>query len=153
VLPDIDEQILNRFDRIGQSLSGFGSLLGSLDRNNFSIPELAAFAYLIESVYTEIEHVFKLIERAFSGYTLSKTETWHRDLLKSMTSPNEKRKQVLSQDTSDSLNDLLQFRHFARYSTAPVLSWEKMRPLLKGLEATVDRTKKEIENFLSSAQH
>jgi hypothetical protein len=63
-------------------------------------------------------------------------------------SVSERPEQVVSLALKTELEDYLAFRHFSRNATFVVLDWERMRPLVDGLDDVVQRFRSEIEAFL-----
>lgn len=91
--------------------------------------ELAALAQLLQNVYTEMEHVFKVIAEDVDGAVLN-SSSWHRDLLDLMCDPGSRRPALLSPALYEELNSYRTFRHFARNATVLVLEWDRMQPLV-----------------------
>lgn len=65
---------------------------------------------MLHSFYTGIENIFKRI-----GVELDKAlpggQSWHRELLDSMSAPSEFRSAIISQDLRFRLEEYLKFRH------------------------------------------
>jgi hypothetical protein len=109
--------------------------------------ELSAFAYMLLTLYTDIEAIFKLISQTFDGGPKD-SASWHSDLFRSMAKQSAKRPAVLSPALHAKLREYMDFRHFSTYATAAVLDWDKMAPLVLGAETLLADLKVELQDFL-----
>jgi len=124
-------EILDRA-RTGQPLKGY---------------ELSAFAYMLLTLYTDIEAIFKLISQTFDDGPPG-SASWHSDLLDSMAKQSAKRPAALCPALHAKLREYLDFRHFSTYATAAVLDWDQMAPLVLGAEPLLADLKGELHDFL-----
>jgi hypothetical protein len=112
--------------------------------------ELSALAAFLHSFYTGIENILKRVAVEVDGLP-PHGESWHRELLASMTERAAGRPPVVSPNLGTLLMEYLQFRHFFRHAYSFLLQWSKMRPLIMGCEDTLAEFRAEIESFLSHA--
>lgn len=73
--------------------------------------ELRAIAATLHAYYNGVERVFVLIAKHFSELP-AESHTWHRDLLKQMSTSTDHRPRVISDELRDELSQLLGFRHY-----------------------------------------
>jgi hypothetical protein len=111
--------------------------------------ELSALAALLHSFYTGIENIFKRVAVEIDG-TPPRGESWHRELLDSMTRPTSIRPAVISQPLRGRLNEYLNFRHVFRQAYSFQLKWEKMSRLVLGCEEALRQIEDELDYFLKS---
>ena len=111
--------------------------------------ELRAIAATLHAYYNGVERVFVLIAKNFSELPVE-SHTWHRDLLKLMSTSTDRRPQVISHELCDELSQLLGFRHFFRHAYPMRLKWDLLRPLVKHLEVSRRAFKREIYAFLTT---
>jgi hypothetical protein len=112
--------------------------------------ELSALAAFLHSFYTGIENILKRVAVEVDGLP-PHGESWHRELLASMTERTARRPPVVSPKLAALLMEYLQFRHFFRHAYSFLLQWSKMRPLIMGCEDTLANFRAEIESFLRHA--
>jgi hypothetical protein len=110
----------------------------------FEVPALAA---MLHSFYSGFENIFKRIALELDG-DLPSGESWHRELLDSMTRPGSARPAVITSPLAARLNKYLQFRHVFRSVYAFLLTWDRMAPLVMDCEATLRQFRQELDSFV-----
>lgn len=148
---ELTERFEFRRQRLEADLAGIRSLLARMQPGRDPDPlDLPGLAYLLQLGYQEMEEVLKGIAQHFNE--LSASAAWHRELLDSMAAPSGARGQVISEALRLDLEDYLAFRHFARYTTFPVLDWAQLEPLVKRIDGVAECFNGEIEAFLSDEE-
>lgn len=109
--------------------------------------ELAATGSILHSFYNGIESIFAMIEKHY-GILQSDSATWHKELVKSMQSITNTRKQVISETTAERLLEYMMFRHFFRHAYGFQLDWNKMRHLADNMHPLWETLKSEINSFM-----
>lgn len=109
--------------------------------------ELSALAAMLHSFYTGIENIFKRACVELGG-TLPAGAAWHRELLDSMSEPNEFRGNLISKDMGRRLEEYLKFRHVFRQAYSFQLQWEKLSALVLGCEDTLRSLDEELSLFV-----
>ncbi len=112
--------------------------------------ELSALAAMLHSLYNGIENIFKRIAGELDEQ-LPGGESWHRDLLDSMSCPGRGRPAVISQSLVERLDAYLDFRHFFRHAYVFSLRWDRMKGLVLGCDETLRQLEAELDSFLRRA--
>jgi len=113
--------------------------------------EISALAAMLHSFYTGIENIFKRIAVEL-GDTLPAGESWHRELLDSMTAPSSAHAAVISMPLRDRLREYLRFRHVFRQAYLFQLRWDKMSSLVLECEETLRLLETELDDFLQASE-
>lgn len=108
--------------------------------------EISALAAMLHSFYTGIENIFKRIVLEL-GDALPAGESWHRELLDSMTNPSTSRAAVISMPLRDRLREYLRFRHVFRQAYLFQLRWDKMSSLALECDETLRLLEVELDDF------
>lgn len=146
----LTEQVQLAIDQLKQNLQAHRDLIDKADSDRApEIPEQSALAYMLQGFYTWVENVFKRIAQEVDG-GIPDSESWHRDLLRSMRAGTTARPAVISEELFVLLRDYLSFRHFSRAATAVMLDWAQMRPLVVACDGTLSRFEREIGDFLKA---
>lgn len=111
--------------------------------------ELSALAALLHSFYTGVENIFKRVAVEIDNAP-PRGESWHRELLDSMTRANTARRAVISTTLRDELRGYLEFRHVFRHAYSFQLRWEKMSQLALECEETLHQIEGELDSFFES---
>jgi hypothetical protein len=115
-----------------------------------AIRDLRAAGSMIHDFYSGVERIFERVAvRLGPGVPIG--ESSHTLLLRTMESDAEGfRQAVIDHDLGLRLVDYLRFRHLFRHSYGYELQWDKLQPLVEGLEETFDMLQRQIERFLRS---
>lgn len=113
--------------------------------------ELSALAAMLHSFYTGIENIFKRVCIEL-GRTLPTGAAWHRELLVSMSEPNDLPGPVISRDLGRRREEYLKFRHVFRQAYSFQLQWEKLSTLVFGCEVTLHLLEEEVRSFLQRGE-
>jgi hypothetical protein len=119
VSPELQDEIRLELAQLHTLLGTFRPLLLQVKAAPPDAIEVAALAGLLHSFYNGVENVLKRIA-VHSGEQLPTSISWHSELL-------------------DRLRTYLGFRHVYRHSYTFQLRWEKMQPLITGIEDTFHR--------------
>ncbi|HCU25265.1 MAG TPA: hypothetical protein DF383_09620, partial [Deltaproteobacteria bacterium] len=107
------------------------------------LTQLAAISTFLHNIYNGLENILKRIA-LFRGVTLSRSSTWHKDLLLS-----SHKQGIFSEKSLNDLMNLLSFRHFFVHSYVFNVTWIDLKPLAQSIDKVVHRFKKEIFRFLA----
>lgn len=113
--------------------------------------ELSAAAYMLQSIYTWVENIFKRVAQDIDG-NVPETHAWHRDLLLAMSRATENRPAVISHDLLEVLRDYMGFRHFSRNASTLFLDWDEMVPLVRRANSMIEKLSEELSRFLSKVE-
>ncbi len=122
-------------------------LTSSLPESKVGDIETAAACAMLHSFYTEIEKILKLIANTWDAQ-LPSADAWHKELLKQMSVPTNRRPAVLTSGLVEVLSEFLAFRHLFRGASIALMRWEKLSPLVAKVDQTYSQTVQEIESFL-----
>lgn len=111
--------------------------------------EVAAAGKLVHDFYCGVERIFERIAVRL-GPGLPTGPGGHTLLLRGMESSVEGvRPGVIDHALALQLHDYLRFRHLFRHTYGYELQWDKVRPLLHGLEDTLLQLRKQLDGFLA----
>jgi hypothetical protein len=113
--------------------------------------EISALAALLHSFYTGIENIFKRIVLEL-GDSLPAGESWHRELLDSISNPGAARAAVISMPLRARLREYLRFRHVFRQAYSFQLRWDKMSSLVLECGETLRLLDTELDDFLQASK-
>ena len=108
--------------------------------------ELYAFAAILHSFYNGIENIFKRVTLEL-GDAMPGGESWHKDLLDSMTRPPGDRNSVLSPELARRLKEYMEFRHVFRHAYTFNLRWDRLKTLVLGCEEALQLVESELDRF------
>jgi hypothetical protein len=148
VWDDLREQIAVGREQLRRLLDVHRPLIERCSASPPSAIELSALAAMLHSFYGGVENIFKRATLEL-GDVLPTGESWHKDLLDSMTKATSRRTAVLSPELKQRLKGYLEFRHFFRHSYVFVLEWDRMEALVLGCEETLRLLEKEFHRFLA----
>ncbi|MGQ9623164.1 MAG: ribonuclease toxin HepT-like protein [Candidatus Caldatribacteriaceae bacterium] len=110
--------------------------------------DLRGLGSLLHDFYTIVEDIFELISQDINGSGNPESFDWHKRLLSRMSiAIPEVRPAVISEELKEHLEEYLRFRHVFRNVYGHLLEWERVCPLLEGLEETYRAFRKELGNF------
>lgn len=109
---------------------------------------LRGIGAILHDFYTGIEHIFETIAPELNG-GLPAGESWHRELLTSMTLDLPGiRPALIRKETARLLDEFLRFRHLFRNLYGFELEWPRVRELLTRLPAVWSEVDTDLERFL-----
>lgn len=146
----VRKQIAVEREQLHELLSTYRALLDKCVVSEPDAIELSALGAMLHAFYTGVENIFKRIEVEL-GEDLPHGERWHRRLLKAMTQPGRRRTAVISGSFEEALRVYLDFRHVFRQAYTFQLKWARMSRLVLECEATFERLKRELDEFLRAA--
>ena len=138
------------FEQFEQLLGTYRPLIERCRSAGPDAVELAALAAMLHSFYNGVENLLKRIA-VENGEELPRGDTWHRQLLEQMASPNDARPGVIAPQLRDRLNTYLAFRHVFRHSYTFDLRWDKMQELVLHCDETLELLQQSLERFLADA--
>ncbi len=109
--------------------------------------ERLALAAMLHAFYNGVENIFKRIAYHCDG-GVSKSSTWHQELLASMASGNYSPPPVISESLRTKLRPYLDFRHFFRHCYSFQIRWAKMEGLVQKHEPVFKQFQGELKEFL-----
>lgn len=113
--------------------------------------EIRAAGSIVHDFYSGVERIFERIAVTLGHGLPVAGPGWHTVLLQSMETPAQGiRPAVIDRNLALRLVDLLRFRHLFRHSYGYELQWEKLQPLIEGLEETHQQLRGQIERFVES---
>lgn len=130
-------QISTELQQLDILLLTYRDLLNKVAASDPDLIERAALAALLHSFYNGVENIFRRITLESDGL-LPLGESWHMELLDAMAIPEPLRQR---------LQEYLEFRHFFRNSYAFQLQWEKMKPLVLGVEQALLDLKVNLKQY------
>ena len=134
-------------EQLQRLLSGIHGLLSRCRDTAPNEIELSALAATLHSFYTGVENIFKRVAVELDGEPV-RGDAWDRELLLRMKTATTRRPALLSEEFHDTLNEYLRFRHVFRSAYSFDLDWQKMSPLVLGLEETFHKLEGALDDFL-----
>ena len=108
---------------------------------------LDSVALNLHSFYSGLEKIFQLVARNVDGVNLD-SQTWHRDLLISLSQEYESaRPALISPEYAEQLDEFRRFRHLVRNIYTTNIQPEKMKHLLATLPVLWAGVKEECLAF------
>jgi len=135
--------------QLNRLLEAYRPLLDNCVDSSPDTIEVSALGTMLQSFYNGAENIFKRDALELDG-ELPRGDSWHRDLLESMTRHSKNRPALISLALRDRLKDYLHFRHVFRSAYGFLLDWAKMAPLVLKLDSTRRMLETELEAFLAS---
>jgi hypothetical protein len=142
----LTKQISTELQQLDLLLLTYRDLLRKVMDSDPDLIERAALAALLHSFYNGVENILRRIALESDGPQL-RGESWHAELLDAMSSQVAGRSSVIPRPLRERLQEYLEFRHFFRSSYSFQLQWDKMRPLVLGLEQTVADLKNSLTPY------
>ena len=106
-----------------------------------------AIAKNLVDCYRGTENIFKEIALDID-LRLPDGSRWHKELLTQMTELQAERQPVISQETFEALEELLEFRHVFRNIYEDELIYEKAERHANQVSQLFDRLSKELDVFI-----
>lgn len=106
-----------------------------------------AMAKNIVDCYRGFETIFSLIAIDVDLYTPDGS-IWRRELFKQMAEPSDDRQPVISEETYEPLQELLEFRHAFNHIYAQRLVYEKTEKVAMQIEVLYNKLSIELDTFL-----
>lgn len=141
------KQVAVELEQLEELIEVHRPLLDKLEKAAPTAIELSALAAMLHSFYTGIENIFKRVCVELGG-ALPSGAAWHRELLDSMSKPNDLPGIVISPELGRRLEEYLKFRHVFRQAYSFQLQWEKLSPLVFSCEDTLRSVGAEMCSFL-----
>lgn len=133
-----------------------GMLTAARDRYDREIADLQAselnkvtLAAVCESVYSGAERVLLMIATELDGSPITKSDSWHRDLIDRMRNPFGSRPPVLSPISAGLMNELRGFRHKVRSHYGSMMIGDRVRELSFQAEALANALASDLEALTS----
>jgi hypothetical protein len=146
VWDDLREQVALERGQLQHLLRVHQSLLAKCAVSPPNDIELSALAAMLHSFYTGLESIFKRTTLEL-GDPMPGGESWHKELLDSMTEATRNRKPLLSSVLRVRLKEYMEFRHFFRHAYIFTLNWSRMKTLVLGCEETLQMVEGELDRF------
>lgn len=136
--------IVREIRQIDQLFQEYEDLLQKARQREPGLVELTALGAVLHSFYTGVESIFQTVAKRVDEHMPS-GDQWHRELLLQMVREGERRGEVISQATRETLEAYLGFRHVYRHAYSFRLTWPQMRRLVYDLPDVWARLKSEIQ--------
>jgi len=137
------------FSELRKLLAEHNSLLAAVKEPEPDTAIRLALAATLSSFYTGVENVFRRIGKEIDHW-LPSGESWHRDLLLSMTRPTPQRPPVISSELAEAIRQYLYFRHVFRQGYTFRLQWPKMADIAFRCEDTFGRLAGQVQAFFEA---
>ena len=111
--------------------------------------EASAAGSFLQSVYNGIESIVLLIFKTI-GEDIPNDLQWHRKLFEKTFEANEKRTIIFRNEYKEELVEYLSFRHYFRHSYGYELDWNRLKPLINGVEKLWKVLEKDINKFIKN---
>lgn len=148
--PELKEQLAVEEEQIDELIESYRPLVERCLERAPDLFEISALAAFVHALYSGVENFFRRIAVELDGGA-PKGEMWHQRLLQQVTTPTENRPRVISDGLRERLLPYLQFRHVFRNIYLLKLDWERMEPLVCGVEQLVADVKHELKVFVAAA--
>ena len=148
MLPELQEQIKTELGHLRRLMIELEPLRRGTETSPPGTAEMLALGANLQSFYNGIENIFKRIDQHIDKKPKG-GEAWHMELLEQMAQATEKRPAVISQELAQRLREYLEFRHVFRHVYGFLLRWERMAPLVHGVQETFQALDTEFLSFLS----
>lgn len=143
---NLAEKIQLGLDELAVIRNMMSPLIARTGEPDLPVMETAAACTMLHSFYTEIEKILKLIALDLDEQ-IPASESWHRDLLKQMTTATAKRPAVITTALAPRLAELLAFRHLFRGASIALMRWAKLSPLMANVDNVYEETTREMSDF------
>jgi len=111
--------------------------------------EASAAGSFLQSFYNGIESIVLLIFKTI-GEDIPNDLQWHRKLFEKTFEANEKRTIIFRNEYKEELVEYLSFRHYFRHSYGYELDWNRLKPLINGVEKLWKVLEKDINKFIKN---
>lgn len=149
----MNERLLNLAGRMSDELGELERITGRVQEGWRRYQELSDDLYLdavalnLHSLYGGLERLFELIATAIDG-TLPQGANWHRILLEQMAvEVSGVRPAVISEITSEALDEYRGFRHVVRHVYAFQFDAVRIQRLVEGMSTVFARVRSELSAF------
>jgi hypothetical protein len=146
---NIIQKVENEIAQINKLFDSGKPLLDLCKLKEPDFVEASAAALFLQSFYNGIEGILLLIFKGL-GENIPNDLHWRKKLLEKSFETTEKRKNVFKNENKKLLTEYLSFRHFIRHSYGYQIKWERLRPLIIGIENFWGIIEKDIKIFLKS---
>ena len=110
--------------------------------------QLESVAYQIHNLYCSVEDLLKLVASVFEN-NIGSSSNWHEVLLLRMSQPIEGvRPALLSEETSDLMRKLKNFRHMFRHAYGADIERDQLQGNLVAAQKLYDLLAQDIDAFL-----
>lgn len=145
------KQVAVEFEQLNRLIEVHRPLLDKCENAAPTDIELSALAAMLHSFYSGIQNIFKRVCVDLGG-TPPTSAAWHRELLDSMSAPNDLRAAVISTELRLHLEEYLKFRHVFRRAYSFQLQWEKLSALVLDCETTLRTLEAEVHAFVHGGE-
>jgi len=123
------------------------NLKDAMARKEKSTIELAAIATFLNNIYNGIENILKQVLKA-KGTEISKSETWHKELLDLSVSLG-----IIPDKLSDQLYEYLTFRHFFVHAYGFMLEQTHLEELANNIPGIWSQFLSAIERYCQTSNN
>ena len=144
---NIKQKIENEIAQINKLFDSGRPLLDLCKLKEPDFVEASAAALLLQSFYNGIESIILLIFKGLEE-KIPNDFHWHKKLLERSFEVNEKRANIFKNENKELLTEYLTFRHFIRHSYGYQIKWQRLKPLINGVEEFWKLIEDDIKIFL-----
>ena len=149
MLKQVIEKIEFELSEIEKLFEIYDSLIEHCKHGHFDLIEGTAMATVLHSFYNGIEKIFLIIAKKIDK-NIPKSFKWHKELVTQMIEENNYRKNVITQELADDLNEYLGFRHYYRHSYVFTLDLTRINNLTTNVMDIWQNFKNEVSIFLNA---
>ncbi len=143
---DVQEEVELELSLLRRLFEEHAALLAGVTDQEPGSTQVLALGAILQSFYNGCEEIFKRIAQEIDQ-EMPSGETWHRDLLASMSRGTAVRPAVISDPLLSALAGYLRFRHAFHHIYTYNLKWANMAPLVRECHETLDRLAAELAAF------
>ncbi len=143
----IKEQIKFKINDIDKLFSEYELIFKKIEGETPDLFDMTILGSVLHSFYNGLENIFEIIAKNIDKNVPTGNKS-HQELLCQMTSKNDKRNEILTEELYLKLREYATFRHFYRHAYSFQLNWEKMKPLIDDIHIVWKEVKQNLENFI-----
>ena len=145
----LKEKIEHEVSRLNKLFDSGKPLLDLCRLKEPDFVEASAAGSFLQSFYNGIESIVLLIFKAI-GENVPNDLQWHKKLFEQTFEANENRTKIFSDECKEKLVEYLSFRHYFRHSYGYEIDWNRLKPLINGVEKLWKTLKEDINKFIEN---
>ena len=144
---NLKEKIEHEISRINGLFTNGKPLLDLCRIKEPDFIEASAAGSFLQSFYNGLESIILLVFKGIEE-NIPNDFQWHKKLFEKAFESTEKRPILFKNEYKDQLAGYLSFRHFFRHSYGFEIDWQRLKPLMNGVEKLWKVLEKDINCFL-----
>ena len=145
----LKEKIVHEILRVNKLFDSGKPLLDLCKIKEPDFIEASAAGSFLQSFYNGIESIILLIFKA-TKEDIPNDLHWHKKLFEKTFEMNEKRTIIFREDYKELFTEYLSFRHYFRHSYGYEIEWERLKPLINGVEALWKLIEADLKSFIEN---